>query len=129
MTVSDVLQSMAKQAWSSKIKGQSLKRNALLMPLNILFDEIRQEQPVLDREAVRAASCQLIFDYLDRISELGRGKKTSEGSEIIVNHFFHDLLDTCYAGKLPQLLRDEKALKAAYLFYIRKEIPTKEPNA
>lgn len=129
MTVSNILQAMAKQAWSTQIKGQSLKRNALLMPLNILFDEVRQEQPVLDREAVRAATCQLIFDYLERISQIGRGKKTLESSEIIVNHFFHDLLDNCYAGKLPQLLRDEKALKAAYLFYIRKEIPTKEHNA
>lgn len=129
MTVSNILQAMAKQAWSMQIKGQSLKRNALLMPLNILFDEVRQEQPVLDREAVRAATCQLIFDYLERISQIGRGKKSLESSEIIVNHFFHDLLDNCYAGKLPQLLRDEKALKAAYLFYIRKEIPTKEQNA
>ena len=113
-------------AWSKNIKGPSLKRNSLLVPMAIFFDQIRQQQPILDKEALRAAAIEKIFDHLDRISEQGRGKSTREALEFIANHFFITLLEDNYGGKIHRMIGDEKDLKAAYLFYLRGNIKKKE---
>ena len=127
MTVSETLKDMAQVAWLKQIKGQTLKRNSLLVPMAMFFDQIRKQQPVLDKEALRAASIQKIFDHLDRISdERGRGKSTREAIETIADHFFQTLLEENYAGKVHRMISDEKDLKAAYLFYVRGNIGKKK---
>jgi len=128
MTVSETLKAMAKLAWSKQIKGQTLKRNSLLMPMLMFFDQIRKQQPVLDTEALRAAAIEKIFDHLDRISDNGRGKTTREAVEEIANLFFNGLIENNYNGKIHRIISDEKDLKAAYLFYLRSHIGKKEEN-
>ena len=126
MKVSEILKRMAEVAWQHNLKGPSLKRNSLLVPMAMLFDQIRIQQPVLDREAQRAAVVEKVFDHLDRISERGRGKNTKEAVEEMVNLFFHTLLEERYGGKVHHLVSDEKDLKSAYLFYVRGNIQKKE---
>jgi CRISPR-associated protein Csc3 len=126
VTVSEALKEMASIAWNNQIKGSSLKRNSLLVPIAILFDQIRRQQPILDSEALRAASIEKIFDHLDRISEKGRGQKARAATEAITNHFFHTLLQENYRDKTHHLIRDEKDIKSAYLFYLRSHIGKKE---
>jgi hypothetical protein len=126
VTVSAALKDMAQVAWAKQIKGQTLRRNSLLVPMAIFFDQIRKQQPVLDMEALRAASIEKIFDHLDRISERGRGKSTREALEHIANRFFYTLLQENYGGKIHRMISDEKDLKAAYLFYLRSNITKKE---
>lgn len=116
---------MASIAWSKQIKGQTLKRNSLLVPMAMFFDQIRKQQPILDKESLRASSIEKIFDHLDRISERERGKTTREAIEKMANHFFQTLLKDNYNGKIHRMLSDEKDLKAAYLFYLRSNIGKK----
>lgn len=128
MNVSETLKQMAELAWEHNMKGPSLKRNSLLVPVAMLFDQVRVQKPILDREAQRAAAIEQIYDHLDRISERGRGKKTKEAAEKMANLFFHTLLEENYSGKVHRLVSDEKTIKSAYLFYIRSNIQKKEGN-
>jgi hypothetical protein len=126
VTVSEALKSMAKLAIENRIRGNTTKRNALLTPVSILFDKVRQQQPVLDVEALRAAAIETVYDHLYRISDMGRGEKTRVAVEAIANYFFQTLLKENYGGKVHHLIRDEKDIKSAYLFYVRSNLGNKE---
>ncbi len=128
MTVSEILKAMAEIAWTKQIKGQTLKRNSLLMPMLMFFDQIRKQQPVLDIAALEAAVNEKIFNHLDRISDNGRGKATREAIEKLANLFFKELIENSYHGKIHRIISDEKDLKAAYLFYLRSHIGKKEES-
>lgn len=121
---SEIIKQMSKIAWDSKIKGKTLERNALLQPINMVFDQIRKQNQFLDLELVRASTIQKIFDYLDRIneSEYKVGQKKREKITEFVDIFFDKLLLETYKNKINLILSDEKNLKAAYLFYINNQI-------
>jgi len=128
---SEIMKKMAEIGWSNHIKGGSLERNSLLQPVNMIFDQIRKQNQILDLEILRTATIQKIFDYLERTNdskyEIGKNKllKVTE----LVNLFFNDLLEKNYKNKISLILSDEKNLKAAYLFYVRTFIPSKEKRA
>ena len=129
MTVSEILKAMAEIAWTNQLKApNSLKRNTLLKPMLILFDQIRKQQLVLDMEALRAASIQKISDHLDRVSDYRRSNTTRKAIEEFVNFFFIDLIEKSYHGKIHRIISDEKDLKAVYLFYLRSHIGKKEES-
>lgn len=121
---SEIIKQMSKIAWDSHIKGDSLKRNSLLYPINTVFEQIRKQNQFLDLELVRASTIQKIFDYLDRIneSEYKVGQKKREKITEFVDIFFDKLLLETYKNKINLILSDEKNLKAAYLFYINNQI-------
>ena len=125
---SELIKKMAEIGWSNQIKGNSLERNSLLQPINLIFDQIRKQNQILDIELIRTSTIQKIFDYLDRVNdskyEIGKTKmgKITE----LVDIFFKELLEKCYRNKVQLILSDEKNLKASYLFYVRNFIPSKE---
>lgn len=127
-TSSVVLKAMARLGWEGRIKGSSLARNSLLYPMNTIFNQLQRQQNILDLETQRASLAQKLFDYLERIAEEGYkpGATKHEKIERFVNLFFEDLLEKVYHNNSQKLLADEKDIKAAYLFYIRAEIPQKE---
>lgn len=129
-TSSVVLKALAKLGWEGRIKGDSLRRNSLLYPLNAIFNQLQRQQNILDLETQRASLAQKLFDYLERIADEdykpGAGKR--EKIEIFINLFFDDLLGKVYYHNQQKMLADEKDIKAAYLFYIRAEIPQKEKD-
>jgi CRISPR-associated protein Csc3 len=129
---SKIIKEMAAIAWKARIKGKSLERNSLMMPINKVFDQIRRQQHVLDLETLRAATITEVFTYLERIHDSKSSKykinkrETRLKVEELVNLFFHQVLRGIYQDKLARLMVDEKNIKAAYLFYVRNEITSKE---
>jgi hypothetical protein len=128
---STVIKKMAAVAWKAGIRGKTLKRSSLLIPINEIFDHLRRQQQLLDLNTLQAAIVTEIFTYLERIHDPtkpqfkpGRTKRLKV--EEFVDCFFVDLLQSIYGGKLSKLMPDEKIIKAAYLFYVRNEIPLKE---
>ncbi len=130
MTSSAALKSLAKLGWDGRIRGDTLRRNSLLYPLNAIFNQLQRQQSILDLETQRASLAQKLFDYLERIADEdykpGAGKRGK--IEQFINLFFDDLLGKVYHHNQQKLLADEKDIKAAYLFYIRAEIPQKEKD-
>lgn len=129
---SKIIKEMAAISWKARIKGKSLERSSLMMPINKVFDQIRRQQHVLDLETLRAATTTEIFTYLERIHDSKSSKykinkrETRLKVEEFVNLFFHQILRAIYQDKLARLMVDEKNIKAAYLFYVRNEISSKE---
>jgi CRISPR-associated protein Csc3 len=127
--VSDILQEMAKIGWDAKLKCKSLARSSLMMPIQTIFHKLRRQQLILDVETLRASTITEIFTYLERITtdpKYKPGKNKRLQIENFVNLFFEQIFDTIYQNKLPRLLKDEKDIKGAYLFYIRNQIPEKQ---
>ncbi|RME49085.1 MAG: hypothetical protein D6795_12090, partial [Deltaproteobacteria bacterium] len=124
---SEYLKEMAHLAWSAKIVGSSLERNALLDPLNLVFDLLRRQRGFLDEETIRAQIEEELAGRLDRLAKqrgyaLGRERRECVARFIdLFFAFYRDL----YGGRLRQLLPDEKGIKAAYLCFLRGEIGRK----
>lgn len=127
--VSDVMKKLAGLGWEYKIKGKTLERNSLLQPINMIFDQLRKQNQIIDLETVRSATSQKIFDYIERIADASYKPGDTKANKIteFVDVFFKGLLEKFYHNKISTLLSDEKNLKASYLFYLRNSIsPSKE---
>ena len=125
------LKTLAALAWEGKLKGESLKKNALMMPFDMAFEKLQHKSEVIDLETVQAALAEDIFAYLDRIAKEGYkpGGTKREKVKAFVEVFFSALLQGVYHNNVNKLLADEKILKSAFLFYIREQIPTKKGEA
>jgi CRISPR-associated protein Csc3 len=126
--LSTQLQRLAEIAWKDGLRGRSLERSALLYPVNEVFAKLNQSGGQADREALKAAAVQDIFDHLYRIADdrYRPGKKKWEAVKQFVDIWFDDVLEGVYSGSLRKLLADEKLIRSAFLFYVREQIPRKE---
>jgi CRISPR-associated protein Csc3 len=126
--LSTQLQRLAEIAWKNGLRGSSLEKSALLHPVNEVFAKLGHSGGHADKEALRAAAAQDIFDHLSRIarSEYKPGKKKWEAVKQFVDIWFDDVLVGVYGGNLRKLLADEKLIRSTYLFYVREQIPRKE---
>jgi CRISPR-associated protein Csc3 len=125
--LSEELEKLAQIAWSGGLRGSSLRKNSLMMPLDEVFTKLNTRSEETDVELLRAATIEDIFEHLERISKEYRpGRKKWEAAEAFVNGFFEDIYQGVYGGKLRKLLADEKLLRSAYLFYVRQQIPSKK---
>lgn len=122
------LKRLATIAWEGRIKGESLKKNALMMPFDMAFEKLQQKSSAVDSETLQAALVEDIFAYLDRVAREGYepGITKREKIKTFVETFFSGLLQRVYHNNINKLLADEKILKSAFLFYIREQIPTKK---
>lgn len=131
-SVSEVIKAMAEIGWQTKIKGKALVRSSLMMPINTIFDKLRRQQQSPDFEMLRAATITDVLEYLKRTENpkyrrsKEKWRETREKVEEFVNLFFYQILSGSYQNKLARLMRDEKDIKAAYLFYVRTQIKPKE---
>ena len=125
------LKELAAIAWEGKLKGESLKKNALMMPFDMAFEKLLHKSDLIDLETLQAALIEDIFAYLDRIAknEYRPGITKREKVKRFVDVFFSGLLQGVYHDNINKLLADEKILKSAFLFYIREQIPTKKGEA
>jgi hypothetical protein len=115
---------MANLAWRERLRGDSLKRNSLLRPFDIVLEHLERysdESP----ERLRAAAADEIFAYLDRLSPADRrlGRRAAEATRTYVDLFFDRLLDEQHRGDATRLLGRERFLRSAYHHYIRQAIP------
>ncbi len=125
--LSEELQKLAEIAWSGGLRGSSLRKNSLMMPLDEIFTKLNTRSEETDIELLRAATIEDIFEHMERISkEYSPGRKKWESTEDFVNGFFENVYQGVYGGKLRKLLADEKLLRSAYLFYVREQISSKK---
>ena len=119
------LRRLAQLAWKSGLRGRSLEKSALLHPVDEVFAKLRHPTGQVDREALKAAAVQDIFDHLSRIADerYKPGRKKWEATVEFVDLWFDNILDGVYQGNLRKLLADEKLIRSAYHFYIREQIP------
>ena len=125
---STLLKQMAEMAWKAHIHGDLQSRYGKLLPMNMIFNQLRRQQMILDLEALQAATAQKVFDHISRTAEgpFKPGRTKHEKVSQFVAVFFEDLLGRTYRGNLARLLSDEKDLKAAFLFYVQAQIPEKQ---
>ena len=125
--LSTQLQRLAEIAWREGLRGRSLEKSSLLYPTSEVFAKLARSGGQVDREALKAAAAQDIFDHLYRIApdEYKPGKKKREATKQFVDIWFNDVLDGIYGGSLRKLLADEKLIRSAFLFYVREQIPRK----
>lgn len=119
--VNETIQKLAQLAWDGNLKGQSLAKNSLMMPLDHCFEKTQLLQPPLDQETLRSVTVTDIYSYLERIRDDGMvGNETQRKIKLFVDAFFDELWGTCYANNRQRLLSDEKLIRSAFLFHIRE---------
>jgi CRISPR-associated protein Csc3 len=128
--LSDELENLAEIAWSGGVRGRSLRKNSLVMPLDEVFTKLNIRSEETDVELLRAAAIEDIFAHLKRIADkrYPAGQKKWDAVTDFVNGFFDDIYQGVYKGNLRKLLADEKLLRSAYLFYVREQIPSKKSD-
>ncbi len=119
--VNETIQKLAQLAWDGNLKGQTLAKNSLMMPLDHCFEKVQMMQPPIDKETLRAATITDIYSYLERIRDDGMvGTETQRKAKAFVDAFFDELWGDKYSNNRQRLLTDEKLIRAAFLFHIRE---------
>ena len=128
--LSEQLERLAEIAWQGGLRGRSLERSSLLYPVSEVFAKLNHTSGYVDREALKAAAVQDIFDHLSRIADeqYKPGRTKWEATKDFVNLWFDGVWDGVYGGNLRKMLADEKLIRSAYLFYVREQIPQKSAN-
>lgn len=126
--LSQHLQELAEIAWKGGLKGKTLKKNSLMMPLDHVFQKLNQRSQAFDDDALKAVAVEDIFEYLERITEekYRPGKRKMTAATEFVECFFTNVYQGVYQSNRARLLTDEKLLRSAYMFYIRRQIKSKE---
>ena len=127
------LTELAAMAWEHRLRGRSLEKNSLMTPLDEIFTKLGHQSEALkgNEEVLRAATAEDLMEHIVRAQDAkwrpGGAKQGAlvEVCRAFVDRFFDDVLHGVYHGKLPRLLSDEKALRSAFLFYMRQHIPRK----
>ena len=128
--MSNHLQALAEIAWQGRLRGNSLKKNSLMTPLDEIFKKIGQRSQAFDIDALKAATCEDIFAYFERIAdEYKPGKKKHESIVQFVELFFEEIYKGIYKNSLTKLLADEKMIRSAFIFYTRQQISSKRSDS
>jgi hypothetical protein len=115
------LEELAKHAAQHRIRGRSYKRNSLLKPLAIIFEELERcpdPQNDNERELVRASSKGMISEHIKRIAS----GVHEEDIYRYVDLFFDGVLKEAHHGNANRLLQRERTLRSAYLVYMREAL-------
>lgn len=125
------LEALAQAAWADRIIGRSLERNSLLKPFDMLLEALEKKPEAFGLDTLRAQLTEDIFRHLEAIAsdDYKPGRTKREKTKAFVDLFFDGVLGQAYRGNVTKLLADSKALRSAYLFYIREQIPVKEKGA
>lgn len=129
--LSDHLQALAQLAWEERLLGRSRKKNSLMAPIDEIFVKLNQWSDAFDEEALRALIAEDMMEHIVRATEaryrpgLYKQMVKLDTCRAFVDHFFDHILHDVYRNKKNRLLADEKALRSAFLFYIRQYIPRK----
>ncbi|VAW34216.1 hypothetical protein MNBD_CHLOROFLEXI01-253 [hydrothermal vent metagenome] len=124
--LSQELEKAAAIAVQHNLNASSYKRSNLLYPFNEVMQKLAQEQghTVVDRETLRAAATQDIYDHLERLTKRAgykMNKTRAEGCAAFVNCWFDDILMGVYEGQSRKLIVNQKMLRSAFLFYVRQQ--------
>lgn len=125
------LAALARAGWADHIIGRSLERNSLLKPFDMLIEGLANKPEAFGLDTLRAQLTEDIFRHLEAIAseDYKPGRTKREKVRSYVDLFFDGVLGEAYRGNVTKLLADARALRSAYLFYLREQIPTREKGA
>jgi CRISPR-associated protein Csc3 len=131
--LSQELERVAEIAVQNNLRGSSFERSSVLYPFNEVMQKLAQDQgrTAVDREILRAAAKQDIYDHLKRLADRGGFKMTkarSDACEAFVDGWFDDILQNVYEGQVRKLIADEKLLRSAFYFYARQKQEEKKQS-
>lgn len=122
------LENLAVVAWRDHIVGRNIQnRNSLIKPFDMILAGLEQKPAAFGLDTLQAQLAEEIFRHLEAIAsdEYKPGRTKREKVKAYVAAFFDGVLGEAYHGNATKLLADGKALRSAYLFYLREQIPMK----
>ena len=128
--LSERIKKMAEVATEYKLWGRNTaNRSSLLNPLSTVFKNLRRMSPEMDLAFVKAQTIDDIFAHIGRVRrqtnprfKIGQTKRN--GITVYVEEFY-SILEEVYGKKLPRVLTHEKAIEAAYLFFLSESMNVK----
>jgi len=126
------LEDLAVAAWRDHIVGRNIQnRNSLIKPFDMLLGGLEKKSEAFGLDTLRAQLTEDIFRHLEAIAseEYKPGRTKREKVKAYVDLFFDGVLGQAYRSNFTKLLSDSKALRSAYLFYVREQIPVKKKGA
>jgi CRISPR-associated protein Csc3 len=131
--LSTYMRQLAQIAWKHRLIGSSLAKHSLMTALDEVLQKFTRRSKAIehDIDALRAATVEDIFAYLERVtdSEYKPGRTKWEAIKEFVDVFYTGIYAGVYSNNPARLLSDEKLLRSMYMFYIREEIPRKLADA
>jgi CRISPR-associated protein Csc3 len=123
------MQRLSQIAWKHRLVGRTWAKNSLMAALDEVFRKIAQRSKAIehDTEALKAATVEDIFAYLERIADpkYPAGQRKWNASKEFVDLFYSGIYNGIYGGSTARLLGDEKLLRSIYMFYMREQAPRK----
>ena len=121
------IKELARIAWEGRLKGDSLKDNALAKPLDVAFDSLERWQSEREtEEEARAIMSKDIARAIERLDQrfFGATKldKISQFVKVLFDRIYKDL----YQGNLFDLLENRKRIRSGYLYFITEMIPKRD---
>ncbi len=121
------IKELARIAWQGRLKGDSLKDNALAKPLDVAFDSLERWQPEREtEEEARAIMSKEVARAIERINTQFFGAKKLENISQFVAVLFDQIYKNVYHGNLLELLENRRRIRAGYLYFITEMIPKRD---
>lgn len=121
------IKELARIAWKGRLKGGSLKDNALAKPLDVAFDSLERWQPKREtEEEARAIMSKEVARAIERLDKQFFGAKKLENISQFVTVLFDQIYKDVYRGNLLDLLENRKRIRSGYLYFITEMIPKRD---
>lgn len=124
---------LAQIAWKHRLIGSTLAKHSLMTALDEVLRKFAQRSKATehDPDALKAATVEDIFAYLERVADprYKPGRTKWQAIKEFVDIFYTGIYENIYGGSPARLLNDEKLLRSTYMFYMREQIPRKIAEA
>ena len=121
------IKELARIAWEGRLKGDSLKDNALAKPLDVAFDSLERWQPEREtEEEARAIMSKDIARAIERLDQRFFGATKLDKISQFVKVLFDRIYKDVYQGNLFDLLENRKRIRSGYLYFITEMIPKRD---
>jgi CRISPR-associated protein Csc3 len=119
--LSEVLNRLAAHARQYNLRGRSFERSSILFPVAEVFAKLETAGAERDQEFLMAATVQDIFAHLERLAVAQYKPGATKYGAVVefVRLWYEEVLDDVYRKNWQRLLRDEKLIRSAYLFYFQ----------
>ena len=126
-SIMSYIKELARIAWEGRLKGDSLKDNALAKPLDVAFDSLERWKPEREtEEEARAIMSKEVARAIERLNKQFFGAKKLENITQFITVLFDQIYKDVYQGNLFDLLENRKRIRAGYLYFITELIPKRE---
>ena len=121
------IKELARIAWEGRLKGDSLKDNALAKPLDVAFDSLERWQSEREtEEEARAIMSKDVARAIERLDPRFFGATKLENISQFVKVLFDQIYKGVYQGNLFDLLENRKRIRSGYLYFFTEMIPKRD---